>query len=429
MPDAVVTANKITKTYKLYRNHSDRVKETFHPLRKAYSTPFNALDNVTFEIFKGETFGIVGKNGSGKSTLLQIISGVLQPTSGELSVSGRITSLLELGVGFNPEFSGMENIYLAGAILGLNREQMNGKIDDILSFADIGDFIYQPVKTYSSGMGVRLSFSIYSVVDPEVFIVDEALAVGDAFFVHRCMLRFNEMQEQGKTIILVSHDGSAIKRLCQRSLWLDGGKVQLIGKSSEVVDNYIDHIFSHKRSNVTNDTKRKNIDNIDSLNSSGKIIPENHIPNIDKRIGDGVCKIIGIALYNSNLKPISVAANGSIVILRITFINVSLANIHPLCIGYIFRDSRGIDIASTHSEIEGVTINHLSVGESLTTSFEIELPLIYPGTYSFSPSLSYIKNGEHIVCDRIMNAIVFEITSAYEMHVLLRLKTLVTVEG
>jgi len=430
MNTPVVKVSNLVKTYKLFDSHADRVKETFHPFKRQYSTPFNALEDVSFEIFKGETFGIVGKNGSGKSTLLQILSGVLQPTSGHVEVIGRATSLLELGVGFNPEFTGLDNIYLAGSILGFSHEEMESKIDEILAFADIGEFIHQPVKTYSSGMGVRLAFSIYSVVDPEIFIVDEALAVGDAYFVHRCLLRFNEMQEQGKTIILVSHDASSIKRLCKRALWLNDGKVQMIGDSSKVVDNYIDYIFK-QTSSGSHKVKAPLLDEVavdlpSSIDKSA--LPEMIIPNVDKRLGGQEYSIMGIGLYSPEMLPVACAGNGSDIILRISITNNCLSEDFSLAIGYIFRDFRGIEIASTHSGLEGVLLDPLEIGESATVQMKIKLPIIYPGSYSFSPSLSYIKNGEHIVCDRIMNAIILEVTSTSEMHVMMRFPTEVHVE-
>jgi lipopolysaccharide transport system ATP-binding protein len=430
--DIALSASHLTKTYKLYDKHSDRVKETFHPLRKQYHRPFNALNDVSFYVRKGETLGIIGRNGSGKSTLLQIVCGVLQPTSGGLAVEGRLSALLELGAGFNQEFTGIENVYLNGSIMGFTKKEMDEKLDDILAFADIGDFVHQPVKTYSSGMGVRLAFSIYSVIDPDIFIVDEALAVGDAYFVHKCMLRFHDMQEQGKTIIFVSHDPSSIKKLCHRALWLDTGELKMIGDSSEVVDAYLAHVFRQPVSIVTNRAQKQEPSNNSSQDmaaeAANRLSPENTIPNIDRRIGDQSLSFLGVALYDEAMKPLSVSSNNTSVVLRMTFQNNSLEEKLPLAVGYIFKDSRGIEIASTHSRIEGVFIPPLEIGESLTVRMKIALPVLYPGSYSFSPSLSYVKNGEHTVCDRLINAIVFEITSTCEIHVLLKFDTEVEIE-
>ena len=216
--DIVINLKNITKTYRLYNNHADRVKETFHPLRKKYHHSFNALTDVSLDVKRGKTVGIIGRNGSGKSTLLQIICGILQPTSGIVEISGRISALLELGAGFNPEFTGRQNIYMNCAILGLTHEEIKARFDDIVAFAEIGDFIGQPVKTYSSGMYVRLAFAIAINVNPDILVVDEALSVGDTLFQSKCFAKFKEFQEKGITILFVTHAMDLITRYCS-SAW------------------------------------------------------------------------------------------------------------------------------------------------------------------------------------------------------------------
>jgi len=191
-----ISVKNITKTYKLYDTHADRVKEAFHPLRKKYNNPFNALTDISFNVSKGETLGIIGRNGSGKSTLLQIICGILQPTSRSVGVNGRISALLELGAGFNPEFTGRQNVYINGSILGLTHEEVENRFDEIAVFADIGDFINQPVKSYSSGMVVRLAFAIAISIEPDILIVDEALAVGDEAFQRKCFARIKQFRKK-----------------------------------------------------------------------------------------------------------------------------------------------------------------------------------------------------------------------------------------
>ncbi len=237
--DIAISIKNITKTYKLYDTHADRVKEAFHPLRKKYHRPFNALTDVSFDVNKGETLGIIGRNGSGKSTLLQIICGTLAQTTGKVETKGRIAALLELGSGFNPEFTGRENIYMNGAILGLSRQEIDARYDDILAFADIGEFIEQPIKTYSSGMYVRLAFSVNILSDPEIMIVDEALAVGDMKFQAKCMTALTRIQDRGTTVLFVSHDINALKSLCSRGVYLDHGTIQSIGKAPDVAEQYI----------------------------------------------------------------------------------------------------------------------------------------------------------------------------------------------
>lgn len=436
MSEIAISVQNISKVYKLYGSHVDILKEFLNPFGKKYHQDFYALKDVSFEVKKGETVGIIGENGSGKSTILQIIAGVLTPTNGHVIINGKVSALLELGTGFNPELTGIENIYFSGMVMGLSEEEIDSKIDNILSFADIGEFVYQPVKTYSSGMYVRLAFSIFANIDPEVFIVDEALAVGDAYFIHRCMLRFHELQKQGKTILFVSHDADAIKRLCKRALWINQGAVMMLGDSSEVVDNYLAFLFKQplvEDGKAISPEKEENKNIEESELKSEKEIellpPEEKIPNIDRRLGDQNCSIVGVALYNESMEPVSVCPNDSNVILRMTIRNNTLSKDFPMIIGHIVRDHKGIEIASTNSEMEKVDIPLCSIGETITVRQKISLPILYPGTYSISPTTAYMgANGDLIVSDRIENAIVFELTSSYELHVLMKFKTEITVE-
>lgn len=237
--DVAVRALNLTKVYNLYDRSIDRLKESLHPLRRIYHHDFHALKDVSFEIGKGETFGIIGKNGSGKSTLLKIIAGVLTPSGGSIVVRGKVSALLELGIGFNPDMTGLENIYFSGTIMGFSREEMDVKADDILAFADIGDFIHQPMKTYSSGMFVRLAFAVATKVDPEILIIDEALAVGDIFFQSKCMLLMRKMIDSGVTLLFVSHDTSAVTNLCRRAIYLENGMVKTMGEALCVTDRYL----------------------------------------------------------------------------------------------------------------------------------------------------------------------------------------------
>ena len=240
----VINVKNVTKTYRLYDNQADRVKEAFHPFRKKYHHNFNALNNVTFNVKKGETVGIVGRNGSGKSTLLQIICGILHPTSGRVDVNGKVSALLELGAGFNPEFSGYHNVYINGSILGLARDEIDARFDEIVAFADIGDFIHQPVKSYSSGMIVRLAFAVAINIEPDILIVDEALAVGDEAFQRKCFARLKKIQESGGTILFVSHGATTIVELCNRALLLDQGELLISGSPKQVISHYHKMIFA-----------------------------------------------------------------------------------------------------------------------------------------------------------------------------------------
>jgi len=239
----IVEVRDINKVYKLYDKPSDRLKEAvFSKSKKKHSMEFYALDGVSFGIKKGEAVGIIGKNGSGKSTLLKILAGVVTPTKGEVVVDGRVSALLELGAGFNPEYTGIENIYLNGTIMGIPQEKIKENIDSIVEFADIGDFINQPVKTYSSGMFVRLAFAVAINVDPDVLIVDEALAVGDYRFQSKCYAKFDELKNMGKTILFVTHDVDAVRRFCTRAIWINEGKLILDADVNTVTSKYMEFI-------------------------------------------------------------------------------------------------------------------------------------------------------------------------------------------
>ena len=238
----IIKIKNVSKIYKLYEKPIDRLKEALNPFKKKYHRDFYALKEIGFDIRRGDTIGIIGKNGSGKSTLLKIITGVLTQTSGTVNVNGRVSALLELGAGFNPEYTGIENIYLNGTMLGYTREEIQCKIDNILQFAEIGDFVYQPIKTYSSGMFVRLAFAVAVNVDPDILIVDEALAVGDIRFQMKCMEKFNEFREKGKTILFVSHEINSIKKFCNRVIWLNDGEIKAAGDTNYITDQYLDYL-------------------------------------------------------------------------------------------------------------------------------------------------------------------------------------------
>ena len=235
--DVVISVKGLKKMYKLYKKPSDRLLDAFG-LKKHNYTEHYALKGVDIDIYKGETIGIIGTNGSGKSTILKIITGVLNPTEGDVNVKGRISALLELGAGFNQEYNGIENIYLNGTMMGFSKKEIDERLQDILDFADIGDYVYQPVKTYSSGMFVRLAFAVAINIDPEILIVDEALSVGDVFFQSKCYHKFEEFKRSGKTIIFVSHDLSSISKYCDRVMVLNKGDKVAEGKPKEMIDVY-----------------------------------------------------------------------------------------------------------------------------------------------------------------------------------------------
>ncbi|MFT4060537.1 MAG: ABC transporter ATP-binding protein [Legionella sp.] len=258
-----ITVKNISKCFHIYERPQHRLLQMLWRGRKQFGREFWAVDDVSFEIKKGETFGIIGRNGSGKSTLLQMICGVLNPTSGKVTTHGRIAALLELGSGFNPEFTGRENIYMNASILGLKTEEIDNRFDDIVAFADIGEFIEQPVKIYSNGMFVRLAFAVIAHVDADILVIDEALAVGDAVFTQKCMHFIRRFKEKG-TLVLVSHDMSSVSNLCQNAAWLDKGKIKMINKSTIVAQNYLQDTL---QSVYGNEVDLQTLDNSSTINS------------------------------------------------------------------------------------------------------------------------------------------------------------------
>lgn len=327
MGDTVVRFDNVTKIYKLYDSPKDRFKETFSIRKKRYSKDFYALNDVSFTIKRGETLGIVGKNGSGKSTLLKILTGVLNNTSGSLAVNGKISALLELGAGFNTEFTGMENIYLNGTILNIPKEEMDKRLDSIISFADIGEFINQPVKTYSSGMFVRLAFSVAIHVDPEILIVDEALAVGDTRFQMKCMDKFVEFMNAGKTVIIVSHDLNMIKRFCKRAIWLNDGSLVMDGEVDMVTDKYNDFLKSGLTFGEYSATMLE-----ESLcdDGNGVEIAATSVDSAMREERNAIAEISSVGLFDKNGTEISDVAFGEDITLVIDYEIFDENVIHPV---------------------------------------------------------------------------------------------------
>jgi len=290
--DLAIKVTNVSKVYKLYDKPSHRLKEAINPFGKKYHKEFYALNDVSIEVKKGETIGIVGKNGSGKSTLLQLISGVLTSSSGTIDVNGKISALLELGAGFNPELTGIENIFLNGIIMGLTRDEMSERINDIISFADIGEFVYQPVKVYSSGMFVRLAFACAVNADPEILIVDEALAVGDIRFQLKCIDK-----KKGKTILFVSHETSSIRNFCERAIWLMDGRTYVNGEVNRVIDLYNDFMkieLENNESPQINEVVKKDILSIKNIHF---VDEEGNKKNTFRR-GESIKVIVDYIIFN-----------------------------------------------------------------------------------------------------------------------------------
>jgi ABC-type polysaccharide/polyol phosphate transport system ATPase subunit len=391
----------VSKSYSIYTAPRDRLKELATFNRKRFHTDYWALRDVSFQVARGETFCVVGENGSGKSTLLQICAGILQPTAGAAKVNGRVAALLELGAGFNPEFSGRDNVYLNGAILGFSTRDMDHRMPDIEAFAEIGDFIRQPVKTYSSGMTVRLAFAVAIHLDPEILLVDEALAVGDVYFRQRCMRKVHELRARGVTIVLVSHSTGDVKALGDRALWLEKGRTMALGKTDLVVSKYLaamaakDAVYQSHEHSSDGQVAKKQADEVIT-----------NIPNIDHRFGDGRGEVLGIAVCTPTGESMRSLTPNTTIVVRISA--KAKANLDRPIVGFMFRNHLGVDFAGTNTAREGKDLPPLLAGEICTVDFYIELPALYASTFSFSPALANGTLEHYAICDWIDNAIALE---------------------
>ena len=434
MNDVVIKAEGLTKIYKIYERDIDRLKETFHPFHKRYSRDFYALQDLNFEIRRGENVGLVGKNGAGKSTLLKIITGVLTPTSGTIQVNGRIASLLELGAGFNPDMTGVENIYMNGLLMGQSKEMMDAKVDDIIAFADIGEFINQPVKTYSSGMFARLAFSVNAFVEPDILIIDEALSVGDAFFQSKCMDRMKKMIDGGTTVLFVSHDTFAVKNLCQRAFLVQSGKIVMDATAREVIEAYRS-MLATSQSETENSEKLETL--IEVIRNSQELAKDAEFDvEIDKseknlllgqenflkkanyqRTQDGRVSFENVQLFNLNGDLISEVFYGQEVILRMVV--KFHADIEFLGMGYHIRNLNGIDLVYTDSRFnETKAILDAKRGEIYIIDWKFKMELkedIYDIACVISTptkeSLDY-----PIICDFVPCALQFSVSPANDFE-------------
>src|SRR5208283_2157239 len=364
----------------MYRAPGDRLKELASFNRLKRHKDFWALHDATFEIRRGETFCIIGENGCGKSTLLQIVAGILAPSSGTVQVHGRVSALLELGAGFNPEFSGRDNVYMNGSILGLSTRQIDQRYADIEAFAEIGEFIRQPVKTYSSGMVVRLAFAVAIHVDPEILLVDEALAVGDIYFRQRCMRKVHELRARGVTILYVSHAVSDVKAIGDRALWLDHGRVVEIGDPDMVVAKYL-AAMTEKDTNYRLFHPAQGAALTAGPSRSPARAPEivETIPNIDHRFGDRRAEILGIAVLDELGAPLHLLEPASRIVVRVSArAHAQLSN--PI-VGFMLRNQLGIDFAGTNTAREGCELSPLAAGDIVTVDFHLDLPELYPASF------------------------------------------------
>jgi lipopolysaccharide transport system ATP-binding protein len=396
----------VSKSYAIYESPGDRLRELLSFNRLQRHRNFQALQDLSFEVKRGETFCIVGENGSGKSTMLQMVAGILQPTTGNVTVNGRVSALLELGAGFNPEFSGRDNVYLNGSILGLTTKQIDQRYGDIEEFAEIGDFINQPVKTYSSGMVVRLAFAVAINVDPEILLVDEALAVGDIYFRQRCMRKVHELRSRGVTIMFVSHATADVKAVGDRVMWLDHGKLIEVGEPDRVISKYLAAMVQ-KDSRYLQHQAHEHIERPEGVRVRAPEVVE-HIPNIDHRYGDERARVIGIAVLNEHGEALHQIDPATRIVLRISVRAdeyVAMPNV-----GFMMRNQLGVDFSGTNTIREGYQLEPMQAGDVYTVDFHLDLPELYPASFSFSPAIADGNLTAYQMCDWIDNALVVQMT-------------------
>lgn len=419
MTDIAIRVSHLSKCYHIYNKPHERLKQFIIPQlqrlmgRKTtqYFHEFWALNDISFEIKKGETIGILGRNGSGKSTLLQLLCGTLTPSNGEVEINGRVAALLELGSGFNPEFTGRENVYMNASILGLTIEQINQRFDDIAAFADIGEFIEQPVKTYSSGMFVRLAFAVNIISDPDIMIVDEALAVGDMNFQAKCMSALKRLQERGATVLFVSHDIGSVKSLCSRAIYLDKGQLKQIGKAADIAEYYVRMMREEMSTNtlpfvIQENTKTQLKSKLNpSINFKISAEFDNQVSTF--RYGEGGAKITFVELLNEQLEPINYVEFNQTVMIKIYFETYINANIS--CNYYIADDKKNL-ILGIDTQLAGMPLIQTNENAKYIVTYKTYLPL-NEGTHSIQVQLTIpvIHDTSATFLDVIDNAVVFTV--------------------
>jgi len=387
-----VEFESVSKSYAIYDSPADRLKELLTLHRRGFSREFQALQDVSFELRRGELLCVIGENGAGKSTLLQIVAGIMTPTAGAARVNGRVAALLELGSGFNPEFSGRDNVYLNGAILGFSGGQIAARYPLIEDFAEIGEFIDRPVKTYSSGMVVRLAFAVAIHADPEILIVDEALSVGDAYFRQRCMRKVQDLRARGVTILFVSHSLGEVKTIGERTLWLERGRVRALGDTDSIVAAYAQAMAEKDARYLRGGAAAPH---------PGSDLVEG-VPNVDHRRGNGRARILGLAILDGQGRPTALLEPSSRVTLRISARACEDVR-HPV-IGFAIRNHLGLDFAGSDTVRERILLPQLRAGEACTVSFHLDLPELYPAFFSFSAGIGDGTLDAPSVCDWIENA-------------------------
>lgn len=420
LADTVIEVSGVGKSYHMYERPSHRLWQALAGKRKSFYKDFWALRDVSFSIRRGQTVGIVGRNGSGKSTLLQMIAGTLNPTEGRIKVKGRVAALLELGSGFNPEFTGRENVYLNATILGLSRAQIDQRLESILAFADIGEFIDQPVRSYSSGMSVRLAFAVIAHVDADILIIDEALAVGDAFFSQKCMRFLREFQKNG-TLLFVSHDAAAVTNLCENAVWLQNGRMRLSGTSQEVVEAYMTEqhvvgrrevgdaeiVVEKKQRKLVSDAPDFRHDALLEAGVSNRIaIFEFDPDNVGQEFGARGARIIDVSMTDDQGQRVGVLEGGELVRLQVRVeLQQALEN---LIVGFYVKDRLGQRLFGDNSYFacRDAPVSG-NAGEQVVGTFVFRMPIMPSGSYMIDAAVASGDQHDHTQQHWIHDALEF----------------------
>lgn len=433
MLDTVISVESVTKAYHIYKTPHDRLKQIFFGWRKSYFRDFLAMKDVSFTVKRGQSIGVIGRNGAGKSTLLQLLTGTLTPTAGKIIVKGKVAAVLELGSGFNPEFSGKENIYLYASLFELPKSVIDARFNKILEFSDLADFIDQPVKTYSSGMQARLAFSVIAHVDADILIIDEALSVGDAFFTQKCMRFLRKFQETG-TIFFVSHDLSAVTAFCDQAIWLEKGQIRSIGSAKEICESYFAEIYvqqSHTskskvlvKSNTISSETSKNLTKSgisdykkvetgdDASNLRGRQQIESFGFNLNSSsFGSGGAEIISTDFVDANGEALSVCDGGINVVVRVKALVVE--DILMPIVGFIVKDRLGQPLlgGNTYHSYKNAPVP-ARMGNILSAEFHFCLPILSIGDYSIVAAVADGTIQDHVQLHWLHDAVFFKVVAS-----------------
>lgn len=418
--EAVIEVRALGKCYQLYDKPVHRMFQSLIGGKRRFYREFWALRGIDFEVRRGETLGIIGRNGAGKSTLLQLIAGTLKPTEGSAAIHGRVAALLELGSGFNPEFTGRQNVYLNASILGLSRAEVDARIDDILTYADIGEFIDQPVRSYSTGMVMRLAFAVVAHVDADILIIDEALAVGDAFFMQKCMRYLRDFRKRG-TMLFVSHDGGAVTSLCDRAVWLEHGCVQRIGEARQVMESYLEASMIERQGGISTRSTtlaRKTRVELEAQVDPRQELMDRSVLRNDLQIfpfrpdveGFGECKaqIIHVAFRNEDGRAVAMVVAGECVTLEIELLAGDA--IDNVIVGFYVKDRLGQLLFGDNTVLSHEGDFAAAAGQTFHASFRFVMPRLPSGDYFITAGLAEGTQEQHVIQHWLHEALRFSAT-------------------